>query len=38
MSGHTTEDVIIGIVAAVGVLVLIVVFIYVVRRIIMRND
>ncbi len=38
MREFTTEDTIIGVVAAMGVVVLIVVFVYVVRQIILRKD
>jgi hypothetical protein len=38
MREFTTEDTVIGVVAAIGVVVLIVVFVYVVKQVIMRKD
>ena len=38
MREFTTGDTIIGVVAAIGVIVLIVVFVYVVKQIILRKD
>lgn len=38
MREYSTEDVIVGVIAAVGVLVLLVVFVYVVRQILMGKD
>jgi hypothetical protein len=38
MREFTTQDMVIGIIASVGVLVLIVVFVYVVKQIMMRKD
>ena len=38
MRDFTTEDTVIGVIASVGVLVLIVVFVYVVKQIMMRKD
>jgi hypothetical protein len=38
MQGHSTEDIVIGVVAVMGVLVLIVVFVYVVKQILLRKD
>ena len=38
MREYTTEDVVVGVIAVIGVLVLIVVFIYVVKQVIMRRD
>jgi len=38
MRQFTTEDTIIGVVASIGVIVLIVLFVYVVKQIILRKD
>jgi len=38
MQGHSTEDIVIGVVAVMGVLVLIVVFVYVVKRIFSKKE
>lgn len=38
MKEFSTEDIVIGAVASVGVIVLLVVFVYVVRRIMVRKD
>ena len=38
MQGHSIEDVVIGVIAVVGVLVLIAVFVYVVKQILLRKD
>ena len=38
MRQFTTEDTIIGVVAMIGVIVLIVLFVYVVKQIILRKD
>ena len=38
MRDFTTEDVVIGVIAALGVLVLVAVFAYVVKEVIMRKD
>ena len=38
MRDFTTQDIVIGVIASVGVLVLIVVFVYVVKQIMMRKD
>jgi hypothetical protein len=38
MRDFSTEDMVIGVVAAVGVIVLIVLFVYVVKQIIVRKD
>ncbi len=38
MKEFSTEDVVIGVIASVGVIVLVVVFVYAVRQIMMRKD
>lgn len=38
MQGHSTEDIVIGVVAVMGVLVLIVVFVYAVKRIFSKKE
>ncbi|BFU93525.1 MAG: hypothetical protein NTNFB02_02470 [Nitrospira sp.] len=37
MQGHSTEDIVVGVVTAIGVLVLIVVFAYVVKQILSKK-
>jgi hypothetical protein len=38
MQGMATENIVIGILASLGVLVLIVVFVYVLRQVLLRKD
>ena len=38
MDGHSTEDLVIGVIATFGVVVLLVLFVYVVKQIIVRKD
>jgi len=38
MKDYGTEDIIIGVIASIGVVILLVVFVYVVRQIMMRKD
>lgn len=38
MHSYTTEDIVIGIIASLGVVVLVLVFAYVVRQMLMRKD
>ena len=38
MREFTTEDLVIGVIASIGVLVLIVVFVYVVKQVVLRKD
>ncbi len=38
MQSYTTEDIVIGVIASLGVVVLLLVFAYVVRQIVMRKD